>query len=113
MSLEEWWKYETVSWNKVRMQWSFELEEMMMYYESELSEILNISNKSEEEREKILRNQKVVYGLIDNFIMPSGRRHAETGKCLWGNTGWVMWSGDALKKKLQKFDIKIDPEEKI
>jgi len=42
-----------------------------MYYESELSEILNISNKSEEEREKILRKQQVVYGVTDTQIMSS------------------------------------------
>ncbi len=111
MALEEWWKYETVSWNKVRIQWSFELDEMLMYYGFELSEILNIFDKSEAEREKILSQQQIVYWLTDNHIMPKGFRHAQTGKCLWGNTGWVMWSGDVLKKKLQKFDINLTSEE--
>jgi hypothetical protein len=48
MRLEEKGEYETIWGNKVRIQWSFDLEEMLMYYESELSEILNISHKSED-----------------------------------------------------------------
>ena len=111
MSLEENRDYQTISWNKVHIQWSFDLEEMLMYYESELSEILNISNKAEEEREKILRNQKVVYGVTDAQTMSSWLRHAESGKCLWWNTKWVMWKWGMLKKKLQNFDIKTNSEE--
>jgi hypothetical protein len=111
MRVEEKGEYETIWGNKVRIQWSFDLEEMLMYYESELSEILNISHKSEEEREKILRNQNVVYWITDTTTMSSWLRHSKSGKCLWWNTKWVMWKWEALKKKLQIFDIKTDTKE--
>ena len=108
MSLQEWWRYETIWHHKVHIKGSFDYEEMIVSYEEELSKILGIGKKTPEEREKILKNHQVVYGITDyTNIMPSGIRHAQTGTCLWGNTGWVMWSWDNFKKKLKDFDIDI------
>lgn len=109
MSLQEWWKYETIWHHKVHIKWSFDFEEMLLQYEDELSKILRIWKKSPEEREKILQEHNVVYGITDyTNIMPSATRHAQTGKCLWGNTGWVMGNWATLKKKLKDFDIDIE-----
>jgi len=107
MSLQEWWKYETVWGNKVEIQWSFELEEMLTYYQFELSEILNIWKKSESEREKILSQQQIVYWLIDDGIS-NGFWHAQSGKCLGGSTKWITKGKTKIKKNISGFDINVD-----
>ena len=107
MTLEEWWEYETIWHHKVNTKESFEYEEMIDNYGDELVKILGIWNKPSQERDMVLKGHKVLYGNTNADIMPSGTRHAQTGKCLWGNTGWIMGNGKELKKRLKNFDIDL------
>ena len=107
MPLEEDWRYETVSGKKVIMRWSLEYSDMTMYYWFELAKILGIRDKSREERKEILKDHKVLSWLTSDLSLPWGFWHDKTGKCLWLNTGWVVW-WEKLKKLLAWFDIKVD-----
>jgi len=109
MSLQEGKEYESIGKHKITIKENFDYEEMIASYEEELSEILGIGNKTPEEREKILKNHQIFLGSTDDpKTMPSGIWHAQSGKCLGGNT----WSRDknwtAKKNKLKDFDINID-----
>ena len=108
MALEEYGKYQTVSWKKVHMRSAMKQEEMMYYYRWELIEMLGIVNESDKNKEEILSDHKVLVWLTDDLIMPSGFWDNKTGKCLWWNTGWVMWRGNELRKKLSRFDIETE-----
>ncbi|MEI6426259.1 MAG: hypothetical protein WCO66_02790, partial [Candidatus Absconditabacteria bacterium] len=106
-SLQEGGIYETVGGNKVEIQGSFELEEMLTYYQFELSQILNIGKKSESEREKILSQQQIVYGLIDDGTS-NGLWHAQSGKCLGGSTKGETKGKTKVKKNISGFDIHVE-----
>ena len=108
MSLQEWKEYESIGKHKITMEESFEYEEMIASYEEELSEILWIGNKTPEEREKILKNHQIFLGSTDDLkTMPSGIWHAQSGKCLSGNTGSRDKNWKNKKNKLKDFDINI------
>jgi hypothetical protein len=86
MPLDEYGKYETVTWTKVHMSWELP-EEEKFYFSQEIKEIL--------------------VWLVDDLIMPSWYRNKETGKCIWWNASlWWNVPREFRDKFYSRFDIK-------
>lgn len=65
-------------------------DEMILRFWSQLLDILDVKDQFDEYTEELLADQTVVTGLTDNHLLPRAYRHEKTGKCIWGNTWWVI-----------------------
>ena len=104
--LEEYGKYESVQGKKVHLSTAIDQEQMVTYYGSELFKILGIQTPWWEDREEYLKEEKIIGGLTDDLLMPSGHWHQRSGTCVWGNTPMPTHS-EKYNAFLAKFNIEI------
>ena len=105
--LEEYGKYESVQGKKVHLANAIDHQDMILYYGSEIFNILWKELPWREEMQEQLEDEKVIGWLTEDLNMPSGYRHQKSGRCVWGNTPMPPHSSK-YAAYLRNFDIKTE-----